>query len=397
MRRMTAFGLVGLLVAISGANCLWPFGNTDTRVAGLRKFKSAEELRTFFVDQATKGYSNQMSGGDWMMFDAAPGDMAMTPEPDDGAGGTSYSTTNIQEAGVDESDIVKNDGQYIYVLENNTIHIVQAMPPGGLAELATIAVPESADSFYLYGDKLIVLSRKYSWYPYYYYNDFGPVPGIDVDVAASPTRVDEKDEDARKAAKEDESVSDDGDEPEDNDEGANEGEDGQEVENQGDDDADGEDEQNGTDEDEENGGGEDGDEGEPTEEPPDIIGGDWNDGSETIVTVIDVSVPANPSILSQIRMEGDLVSSRMIDNYLYVVMTTTPFIPWDADNQTIGNMTLEQWLPDYQITDGAGQVVGSGPLAGWEDFYRPETPDGYGITTVATVNVDDPSGSIATT
>ncbi|MEM3730708.1 MAG: beta-propeller domain-containing protein [Candidatus Bathyarchaeia archaeon] len=39
-----------------------------------------------------------------------------------------YSTTNIQVAGVDEADIVKTDGKYIYTVSNNNIFILEACP-----------------------------------------------------------------------------------------------------------------------------------------------------------------------------------------------------------------------------------------------------------------------------
>lgn len=368
MRRLLSLGTVALFVAISGANCLWPFGNIDTREAGLRKFTSAEELRKFLADQASKQYQTPTYDGDFMFFDSlpapSPADMTANAEEDAGAGSgeTTYSTTNLQEIGVDESDIIKNNGQYIYVLENNTIHVIQAMPAANLAELATIPITDTPDSFYLYGDKLIVLSRKYAWYPYYYYYDYGPMGAADMDTTAAG--VEEKD-DGNDGATE---------------EGGEEGEDEDDAEDGGE--------------------GEDSEGSEEPEEPqtpPDVIGDEWSDGSETVVTVIDVTNPVNPSVLSTIRMEGDLVSSRMIDNYLYVVMTTTPFIPWSATTETIENMTLEQWLPDYQVTDGDGKVVGSGDITSWDNFYRPETPDGYGITTVATINVDEPSSTPATT
>ncbi len=47
--------------------------------------------------------------------------------------GTSYSTTNIQVAGVDEADTTKNDGSYIYTESNNNagqyyVCIVKANP-----------------------------------------------------------------------------------------------------------------------------------------------------------------------------------------------------------------------------------------------------------------------------
>ena len=44
------------------------------------------------------------------------------------SGGESFSETNVQEAGVDEADIVKTDGEYIYLVKEATIRIVKAYP-----------------------------------------------------------------------------------------------------------------------------------------------------------------------------------------------------------------------------------------------------------------------------
>src|SRR5271157_1511783 len=50
----------------------------------------------------------------------------------DSAGGTVYSSdysqTNVQVAGVDEADFVKNDGRYIYVITNGQLVIADAYP-----------------------------------------------------------------------------------------------------------------------------------------------------------------------------------------------------------------------------------------------------------------------------
>ena len=39
-----------------------------------------------------------------------------------------YSKTNVQVAGVDEPDIVKTDGTYLYVVANQTVFIIKAYP-----------------------------------------------------------------------------------------------------------------------------------------------------------------------------------------------------------------------------------------------------------------------------
>ena len=49
-----------------------------------------------------------------------------------------HSTTNIQIEGVDEADIVKNDGHYIYFLSGGNLHIVEAYPPRRARLLSTI-------------------------------------------------------------------------------------------------------------------------------------------------------------------------------------------------------------------------------------------------------------------
>jgi len=44
------------------------------------------------------------------------------PAPESTSG---HSTTDIEVAGVDEADIVKNDGAYIYVVSGKTVFIVK--------------------------------------------------------------------------------------------------------------------------------------------------------------------------------------------------------------------------------------------------------------------------------
>ena len=53
-----------------------------------------------------------------------------TPGPAVGAT-VGYSQTNIQVAGVDEPDIVKNDDRYIYTISGSTLAIIDAYPAAG--------------------------------------------------------------------------------------------------------------------------------------------------------------------------------------------------------------------------------------------------------------------------
>ena len=58
----------------------------------------------------------------------ASADFAAASESAGDGGGVDYSTTNVQEAGVDEPDIVKTDGEYLFVLVDNRLNVIDARP-----------------------------------------------------------------------------------------------------------------------------------------------------------------------------------------------------------------------------------------------------------------------------
>lgn len=71
--------------------------------------------------------------------------------------GVDYSTTNIQVEGVDEADIVKSDGKYIYVVSGNKVVIIDAYPAEGARILSEIETNESPIELFINGEKLVVL------------------------------------------------------------------------------------------------------------------------------------------------------------------------------------------------------------------------------------------------
>jgi uncharacterized secreted protein with C-terminal beta-propeller domain len=73
-----------------------------------------------------------------------------------------YSTTNIQVAGVDEADIVKTDGQYIYHLAGNNVTILKAYPPEEAEVLSRITYNDTYPvGLFVSEDKLVVLGSHY--------------------------------------------------------------------------------------------------------------------------------------------------------------------------------------------------------------------------------------------
>lgn len=72
-----------------------------------------------------------------------------------------YSSTNIQETGVDEGDVVKTDGKYLYILGNdNKLHIIKA-DGSNLDESASIEFKDFAETieeFYISKDTLSLIT-----------------------------------------------------------------------------------------------------------------------------------------------------------------------------------------------------------------------------------------------
>lgn len=81
-----------------------------------------------------------------------------------------HSETNVQVAGVDEGDIVKNDGKYFYFLRDQDVRILNAYPATELSELAKIEFTEDENfqpqDLYIDGNRLVVIGQSWTSYDY---------------------------------------------------------------------------------------------------------------------------------------------------------------------------------------------------------------------------------------
>ena len=85
-----------------------------------------------------------------------------------------YSGTNVQVEGIDEADVVKTDGEYIYILQNGT-ELIIAKAVGkdtSIISRTKIASSEYSDTFgrdeyvsnmYLAGDRIVLLKTEQHW------------------------------------------------------------------------------------------------------------------------------------------------------------------------------------------------------------------------------------------
>lgn len=84
-----------------------------------------------------------------------------------------YSTTNIQVENVDEADIVKTDGDYIYSISEDNVIITDVKDPKQPKVVATIKSEDDdiPEDIILYKDKLVVISTKGNQTQRYCYNN----------------------------------------------------------------------------------------------------------------------------------------------------------------------------------------------------------------------------------
>jgi inhibitor of cysteine peptidase len=88
-----------------------------------------------------------------------------------GSGGGDYSRTNVQVEGVDEADIVKTDGDYLYILKNQSVRIVKTLPAGSMKEVANLMMADenfSPSNLYVDGTKMVVMGTTWQQIPYPY-------------------------------------------------------------------------------------------------------------------------------------------------------------------------------------------------------------------------------------
>ncbi len=76
-----------------------------------------------------------------------------------------YSKTNTQVQGVDEADIVKTDGTYIYYLTNEKLTIINTENASQMKEMSTIKFDETftPEELFLNNDKIIVIGTRYEY------------------------------------------------------------------------------------------------------------------------------------------------------------------------------------------------------------------------------------------
>jgi len=326
----------------------------DPELPVFEQFESSEQLEQFLVDDALKRYGDMFGNQAWPWnWYARGGDVAMlekgVPSPPV-ADARDYSETNTQVDGVDEADIVKTDGDYIYLLSGSELVIAHAWPAPEMHVESRTTFEGTPIEQYLNGDRLTVISQSYQ-----YDGQIKPWLG-------GPMR---------------------------------------------------------------------------------IAGGFWPGPSttETRVSVFDVTDRSAPDMLSETIFDGSYVSSRSINDRMYLVTQDTFGLPqpeiipvdpdaeplpdakplpdaeplpdavllagdlrwmppiWEDDGSgyvyesqesyldRIAGQVLMLGLPQQVVLDGDGNVLSSGPVSEATDIFMPLAKDDTNLLTVSVLDV----------
>jgi uncharacterized secreted protein with C-terminal beta-propeller domain len=153
VRRLAAIGLVSMLMVVSLLMVFSPL-KEDLPEGDLPAFESEAQLRKFLSDHRSRGWDN-----------IGIGDEA-------GGGESHHSGTNVQVAGVDEIDVVKNNGKYLFISSGDEVAVIEASPEGELLVESTIAATELTDGdddqawvvgLFLQDDILAVIISEHQW------------------------------------------------------------------------------------------------------------------------------------------------------------------------------------------------------------------------------------------
>lgn len=285
-----------------------------------------------FLDFTTEDGAGEPSGGEGEAPIAqGPPSPVPTDGADTGVSDDDFSQTTVQEEGVDESDVVKTDGTYLYIIHStygeSVLRIVRVSPPEQLALVKEVPLEGNGREIYLHDDKVVALTETGGGL--YYFGEGGiaiePIAAQVIDVTADVVADDDVGTDA----------------------------------------------------------GEPGVVDEPMYQRP-----------STYVTVVDVSLRDSPAPLSKTRFEGSQYSSRMIDGVLHLVLANYQDYYYDVlpmlgqRELDLSSIDIETLLPNFEHVDADGGEA-SGNMVTWQEMYRPTDPDGFGVVSVVSVDVDN--------
>jgi uncharacterized secreted protein with C-terminal beta-propeller domain len=126
----------------------------------VKKFSSYDELKNFLQTNTGSYYGYGGVLTNTQIGTAVPEVAPAKATGTETARSEDYSTTNIQVAGVDEADFVKNDGKYIYAVSGDKVVIIDAYPAENAKIVSEIELNGTPSNIFVNKDKLIVFGTE---------------------------------------------------------------------------------------------------------------------------------------------------------------------------------------------------------------------------------------------
>ena len=170
---------------------------SNVSASELEQFESFEEFEEF-IEKNEKAKESCSSDQDPRIL---ADNFTLTGPPVAFASGAAesadYSTTNVQVEGVDEGDIVKNDGKYAYIVSSDrqTVYLLVVYPADEAKILSRIQVDGYINELYLGKNKLAIVGYETTWptegdfayQPYYSYIQETFIAVYDITNKEKPT------------------------------------------------------------------------------------------------------------------------------------------------------------------------------------------------------------------
>ncbi|MCK5670688.1 beta-propeller domain-containing protein, partial [Candidatus Bathyarchaeota archaeon] len=181
--------LGGLLFNYGGVYV--PTSDLSNMFGFMNQFQSYDELKDYLAESDS---SDMYWGGPWfslgvddmMVFEenagsrgdsltsnwesigsGSDGEISIVPSSGTTGYDVDFSGTNVQVEGVDEADVVKTDGTYIYYAKGSEIIIVKAYPASDVRIVSRTNMSRPVQDIYISGDRLIVFTAQSpNWYFY---------------------------------------------------------------------------------------------------------------------------------------------------------------------------------------------------------------------------------------
>ncbi|RJS89484.1 hypothetical protein CW700_04215 [Candidatus Bathyarchaeota archaeon] len=167
-RRLLSYAIVALVMGGVLGGVLWNIGGVYFPKPSLGRFSSYQELVAFLKrePEAPRSLFERLRSGFTIIwgfsirgsFSTYASETASGEAPEFSAN-IQFSATNIQVAGVDEADIVKTDGRYLYLVSGSALYILRAYPPEEAEVLSRLELSGAIAGIFVNDDKLVVFQE----------------------------------------------------------------------------------------------------------------------------------------------------------------------------------------------------------------------------------------------